>query len=251
MTDISQVLTRWSRSIAAPVGLLLALIAQDAAANSLGQVYATVSAVSDSRHDGASRSNGKPTGQASVYLWRPDKLYAGVFVTGVDYGYDGSPSVEVDIYAGRHFDLKKTRVTLQAMYSVYAGQSGWGPTFDFFQATAKVQRQVGKATLTGAVEVTPQGSFGSGQGWRVSGEAVYPATDWLSLSGKVSHNESKRGTPRNSWDLGATVKKGPVSLDLRYYDADVSRAQCYGTDWCEAAVVGKLSYDLPFGRARN
>lgn len=219
-----------------------------AAQEARSRLYSTVSLVSDFRYDGSSSSNRKPVGQASVYLWRPDKLYAGVFVTGVDYGYAGSPSVEVDLYAGRHFDVGKTRVSLQAMYSVYPDRSGWGPTYDFLQLSAKVKRPAGKLALTGGLDVTPHGSFGSGQGWRVSGEAAYPVTAWLTVSGRVAHRESHRGTPRNSWDLGATVRRGPVSLDVRYYDTSLGRSQCYGTDWCEPAVVGKLSYDLPFGR---
>lgn len=235
---------------AAGTAATLMLSASAAAADDqpAARLYTTVSVASEHRFDGSSASNRKPVGQASVYLWRRDKLYAGMFVTGVDYGYAGSPSVEVDLYAGRHFNVgRATRVSVQALYSLYPDRSGPGPTYDFLQFSAKVQRQAGKLAVTGAVDLTPHGSFGAGQGWRVSAEAAHPVTGWLTVSGRVAHREAHRGPPRNAWDLGATARRGPVSLDLRYYATSLERAQCYGTDWCEPAVVGKLSYDLPFG----
>lgn len=210
-----------------------------------GLIFSTVSLVSEHRYEGASGSNRKPTLEASIYLWRPDKTYAGVFTSGVDYGYVGSPSVEVDLYAGRRFEMGQTRLSLQAMYALFPDRSGPGPTYDFFQVTAKAQRRVGKATVSGWLDVTPQGSYRSGQGWRVTAEAAYPLTAHLTLSGRAAHSERHRGPPRNSWDVGVTVKRGPVGLDLRYSGTDLKRSQCYGTDWCEPAVVAKLSYDLP------
>src|SRR5689334_13090319 len=62
-------------------------------------IYTTFYAASDYRFDGASNSSGEPVLQASLHWWRPDHVFAGVFLTTVDYSgyYDPDTSYEVDV----------------------------------------------------------------------------------------------------------------------------------------------------------
>src|ERR1700733_8701480 len=90
----------------------------------------TLTTASQYRYDGVSNSSGKPVAQASLYWWRRDHLFAGVFVSTVDMSafYDPDTSYEVDLYAGRNWDFgapyfemggDATRLTLEAMYSSF------------------------------------------------------------------------------------------------------------------------------------
>ncbi|MDP3855123.1 TorF family putative porin [Phenylobacterium sp.] len=131
---------------------------------------------SQCRFDGVSASDNKPVLQGSLYWWRPDKTYAGVFLSQVDYRDPGETSYEVDVYAGRHFDVKGTQITLEAMYSFFPDNRTWGPTYDFLQTKVKARRTFEKVTLAGDISWSPQSPYGSGEAWRVEGEAAYALT---------------------------------------------------------------------------
>ena len=46
-------------------------------------------------------------------------------------------------------------------------------------------------------------------------------------------------------DVGLTATwRQQWALDVRYYGSDISRANCYGTNWCEPALVAKVTYSF-------
>src|SRR5262249_10123636 len=88
-----------------------------------------VSLTSDYRYDGLSSSDRHGTVQGSFYLWRPDKLFAGVFASGVDNG----ASTEIDLYGGRKFDIGATHLQLQVLGAFFLDQKyrDFIPTYNF------------------------------------------------------------------------------------------------------------------------
>src|SRR4029453_13014316 len=72
-----------------------------------GRLFPSVFFTSDYRYDGQSLSGHEPTVQASLYWWRPDKLYAGVWMSRVDFSDLGDPttSFEVEVYGGRNLHV--------------------------------------------------------------------------------------------------------------------------------------------------
>jgi len=94
-------------------------------------------------------------------------------------------------------------------------------------------------------------------------------TDWgMYVSGDVAHywlgTVTAFGLPGfdlpdyTQWNVGFAVTYKVLTFDLRYYDTDLSRAQCFivggdprgvtsGTNtskWCDATVIAKLSFDM-------
>jgi uncharacterized protein (TIGR02001 family) len=217
----------------------------------IGMLVVQPMVTSDYRYQGISSSDGHPTAQLSLYLWRPDNWYAGVFLTGVDYN-DGDTSLEVDTYAGRHFRVRGTRLTLEAMYTSFPDRSFQGPTYDFWQFKAQAQRSFGRLQLTGVASYVPQASYGSGQATRLETEAVYRLTPSLTARAQVGRRWIERGYDRTYWSLGAAAKWRQLTLDVRYVDTDLPPQACTFTT-CEPAVVATLTYDLPhipLGRRR-
>jgi uncharacterized protein (TIGR02001 family) len=211
-----------------------------------GGLFSHVALTSDYRWAGASSSGRQPAPQLSIYWWRPDKLYAGVFATGVDFNDPGQTSVELDLYAGRHFDLDaKTRLTGEVMYTVFPDRQGGGPTYDFVQLKTKGQRTEGPVTLLGSVAYTPEASYHAGPATTVEAEAAWKLWPSLTLSAEAGRRWVERGTDRTYWNLGATATWRRLSFDLRYHDTDVeSRAACLWSDACEPALVGTLTWNL-------
>jgi hypothetical protein len=48
------------------------------------------------------------------------------------------------------------------------------------------------------------------------------------------------------WDVGLSVELGRFTLDARYVDTGLTRAECFvGTNLCSAGFVGTVSLSLP------
>jgi len=237
------------RTIRALLGVasLLALEAESAEAQkSWGALYPSIFLTTDYRYDGLSSTGHEPTVQGSLYWWRPDNFYAGVWVSGVDYSDlgDTTTSYEVDVYGGRNFDFGATRLTLEGMYSFFPDNEIPGPTYDFFTAKARVRHTVNAFTVGGALSYVPEAPYGAGPEWRVNAEAAYKWTGWLTTSANIGRRWSESRPDRTFWDAGATAKWNDVSFDLRYSHTDLSIAECGFVDWCEPGLTLTVQIDL-------
>jgi uncharacterized protein (TIGR02001 family) len=215
---------------------------------SMGVIATEIAYASDYRFDGLSSSDNEPVWQGYVYWWRPDNWFAGVFASEAHYrGFgDASTSYELDVWAGRHFDEGRRRITLDAMYSIFPDNETFGPTYDFLQLRAKALRRGERLAYGGSLSFSPEASYRAGDAWRVHAEAAYTARPWLTFSGGVGQRWVQKGHDRAFWDAGATFRRGPVALDLRYYDTDLSRRECFFTDRCDGAFVARVSFNPPF-----
>lgn len=233
-----------------PIAAALALAPLTAQAGPLmsGVLAPQVTIASEYRYDGVSESAGRPVIQGSLYWWRPDKTYAGVFVTQVDFRDPGKTSYEIDYYAGHHFDVKGIEVTPEAMYTAFPDNRTWGPTYDFLQLKVKARRKVDKLTLGGDVSWVPEASYRSGVAWRVSADASYQVTPTLALTGQVGRRWIHKGYDRTFWAVGGKYTGKTAELAVRYVGTDLKPAQCgyLRNDWCSPAVVATLTMNLPY-----
>lgn len=211
-----------------------------------GRLFPSVFLTSDYRYEGQSLSGHEPTVQVSLYWWRPDKFYAGVWMSRVDFSDLGDPttSVEVEVYGGRNFSIGRTELTLEGMYSLFPDKDVPGPTYDFVTAKAGLRRSVRALTLGSAFAWTPDAPYDGGPAWRVIEEASYRWTPWLKTGGKVGRRWSARATDRTFWDIGATTTWRKVSIDVRYSDTNLGLVECGGVNWCQGGVTATLQLDL-------
>lgn len=234
-------------ALAAGAGTSLALAVPAAAQMTpIGLFVPQPMVVSDYRFEGMSATGREPTAQFSLYLWRPDKFYAGVFVSGVDYGYQGSPSYEIDGYVGRHFDVTpKTRLTAEVMASTFPDQASLGPTLDFVQTKLKAERTEGRLSAFAQAAYTPDAPYAAGRAWTLKTGGAYAVRPWLKLDASVGRRIAERGQDRDFWRLGATASGKALALELAYEDTSLSRAECFYTNWCAPGLVAKLTYTPP------
>jgi uncharacterized protein (TIGR02001 family) len=231
---------------ASAIGVATGMFASAHAERSWGRLIPQAEIASDYRFDGVSESDREPTAQLSIYWWRPDNYYAGVFITGAHFhGFgDTTTSYEIDTYVGKNFQFESTRLAIEAMYSSFPDNKTPGPTYDFLQLKGKAQRAFGSLMLDGAVSWVPQASYGSGTAWRIAGGPTYKWNAWLSTSANYGYRWVERGYDRAFWDAGVTAKWKKLALDVRYYDTSLSRAQCFFVDVCDSAIVSKITIDL-------
>jgi uncharacterized protein (TIGR02001 family) len=125
---------------------------------------------------------------------------------------------------------------------------------------------VGNITLT-----APSTWFSSGLGMYASADVGYwdLGTSDLFYAAPPAFPAGVKYTSYTTWDLGLGVTYKVLTLDLRYYDTNLTKAQCnvftsaqnatfnpsnvtpqnpggLGTNWCSAAFVAKLSASVDF-----
>jgi uncharacterized protein (TIGR02001 family) len=242
------------RVMTAAAALAAGLGVTPAAAGEWGNLYGYVDWASDYRFYGASESDRHAVEQGGLHWAAPDDFYAGVFVTGVDPKDFRNTSYEVDLYAGKHFRFDADDLNLEALYSFdpdIAGHPSYAPpgvilpTYNFFSVSAELTHSFGAFDVGGKVILEPRPDSHRGLLWSVNASASYAVTDWLKASLNAGHQEEALGVTSNHWDIGATATwRLQWALDLRYYGTDISRANCYGTNWCEPAVVAKVTYSF-------
>jgi uncharacterized protein (TIGR02001 family) len=236
------------------IATVLMVLSGTALAQDWGHHYGYVDWTSDYRFYGASESDRHPTVQGGLHWAMPDNYYAGVFVTGVDFRDFRHTSYEVDVYGGRHFIFGHNDLNLELLYSddpdtaghpSYALPGAIYPTYNFMEASADLTRSFGTLNLGAKVIVEPRPESHGGLLWSMNGEASYDITDWLKATGTFGHQWAATVPESNHWDVGMTATwRRQWALDVRYYGSDITRVNCYNTNWCEPAVVAKVTYSF-------
>jgi uncharacterized protein (TIGR02001 family) len=216
------------------------------------------------------------------------------------------PTAEIDLYGGVRLTWDKWTIDLGAMYYLYPVErqitNGIAPTFiavpngsvtlantDFLEFYGKLTYTFNDNLLvTGAVYYTDNwlnsGASGtyysgilkytgtaspSGWNWYVSGELAYYDLGTTKFDAIAFPGPFVTGFDLPSyttWNAGIGFTYKAMTLDLRYYDTNLSKEECYvltadpggtvggtpiavtnafGTQskWCGAAFIGKLSFD--------
>ncbi|HUO98759.1 MAG TPA: TorF family putative porin [Rhizomicrobium sp.] len=229
------------------------------AAPDWGKVSAYVAVQSDYRFRGISQNDRNIDPEGSINWSGPMGFYAGTWVaktnwSGVAYSpTDGaSPTVEVDLYGGKHFDLDGTDLNIEAYYYSYpdANKNILLTYASYYETIVQLSHTFDKLTLTATGANSPEWSLHGGTAWYAEGTASYALDDWLSVSGNLGHQWVQRApSDYTHWDIGATATWKSWSLDVRYIGNDISKANCSfwigtGTGSCADTVVATLTFNI-------
>ena len=226
-----------------------------------GTVSAYVDVQSDYRFRGISQNNRDFAPQASVNWAAPDAFYAGVWTSKTDWlgasPFGATPSLEVDIYAGKHFDLGGTDLNVEAYYYSYpefnkakfAALTGVNAEASYFEGIVQLSHSFGSLSLTATGAISPEFSLGGGTGEYIEGTASYPLTDWLSISANVGHQwVDAAPSDYTHFDIGLTATWRSWVLDVRANGTDMDSATCgfymVTKNACTTGVVATLTYNI-------
>jgi uncharacterized protein (TIGR02001 family) len=229
------------------VGLVLAFSWTTAAFPQSGVISSGVAAVSDYRAQGVSSSDRGPALQGYAQWDGEGGAYAGLFVSTVDFGYPESPDYELNLYAGKTWQVDggRTELQVEALVATYPDDRTPGPTFTNYEAGVSAKRAFGSMVLTGSAAFVPKGAAGSGRGGRLEVEAAHdPAPGWT-LFAKAGASHSARALDYRFWEAGVIRSFETFAIEAKYVDTDLSRARCGGASICGAALVVGLTLFLP------
>lgn len=214
-----------------------AAYADDApAAPAWGTISAYVALASDYRFRGISQDDKNPSPEASLNWSGPDGFYAGTWLAKTNWSSvatcptcGASPTFEMDLYAGKHFDLNGTDLNIEAYYYSYpdanAAVLGTTKSASYYETIVALSHTFGPLSLTVTGANSPEWSLGGGTGWYVEGTAAYTLTDWLSVSGNLGHQWVEAApSDYTHYDIGLTATWKSWTLDARYVGNDIKKA---------------------------
>lgn len=242
-------------SLAGAVTAAAPAFAQDAPAWAL---TGAIAVQSDYKFRGISQNDRDPSPQGTLNLTGPEGFYVGTWASTVDWklgGLNNNPSVEVDIYGGKHTDLWGVDWNIEPYYYAYPSANTFGgATADYFELINQFTKAVGPVSFTATWAWSPEFSLGGGDAHYLAGLASYAINDWLSISGNVGHQwvEAAKSFGSRDYtyaDIGVTASYKGFALDLRYSGTDLSSLQCSNfymgtTHACAGDVIATLTYNI-------
>ena len=240
-----------------------AAYAQDAAAAAPAPDWSlagTVDEQSDYRFRGISQSNRQPVPQGALNLTGPDGFYVGTWASQINWKLNGpsigvghvNPSIEWDIFGGKHFDLGGTDLNVEAYEYAYPDAKilPGTPAASFFEGIFTLSHTFGPLALDAVYAISPQFSLGGGTGNYIEGQAVMTVNDWLTVSTNIGHQwVALAPTDYTHSDVGATATYKQLSLDLRYFNTNLNRTNCgfymNTKNACTGNFVATLSFNFP------
>ena len=233
-----------------------------------GTVSAAVAVQSDYRFRGISQNNREVAPQATINWSIPDGWYAGVWASKTNWtgvpaapgvNFPGTPSFELDIYGGKHFDLGGYDLNVEAYYYSYPDYNhilggavigvGTNPDASYFEGIFQLSHSFGDLALTATGAVSPEFTLGGGTAGYIGGTASYPITDWLSISANVGHQwVDLAPTDYTHFDIGLSATYRHFVLDVRANGTDLNSAGCgfymITKNACTTGVVATLTYNI-------
>jgi len=219
-----------------------------------GRLYGYVDWTSDYRFNAASESNRHGTVQGGLHWAAPEDFYLGVFVSHVDFNDFRGTATEVDLYGGKHIRWDANDLNLEVLLGDYPDTAGHPsylppgailPTYNFVELAAELTHKFGALSIGGKLILEPRPASHGGTLTSLGASGSYAVNDWLTASAHATHIWQNRAPHGLTGDIGATATwRQQWVFDLRYYAADVAKADCYGTNWCEPALVAKVTYQF-------
>ncbi len=198
---------------------------------------------SDYRTRGISQTQNDPALQGSATLNHSSGLYAGVWSSNVDFGYDSKTRQEIDYFGGYYWQLTDD-ISLDMAYFKYA----YPKQGDLNYSEYFTQLSAYGVKLGGYYS----DDLGGDQSYLysyVGYGTVLPAEVALDLRyGKVDYKNplfiSNDGGSRdsyNEWEAKASKEMLDLNWSLRYVDTDLSKAECLSyngfDDVCSPTLV--------------
>lgn len=237
-----------------------------ATAGDWGSVSAYVAVQSDYRFRGISQNDQNITPEGSVNWSGPDGFYAGVWAAKVNWSgvavcptCNANPTVEIDLYGGKHFTLAEGwDLNVQAYYYAYPDANppvffGVTDSASFFEGIFQISHSFGNLAVTATGAVSPEFALGGGTGGYIAGTASYPITDWLSVSGTVGHQWVELApSDYTHFDIGLSATWRHFVLDVRANGTDLNTANCNfympanagNSGACTTGFVATITYNI-------
>ncbi|MDP2745121.1 TorF family putative porin [Pseudomonas sp.] len=222
----------------------------------------TPAIVSDYRASGLSQTQGDPAAQLNLVLSHASGLYAGVWTSSVDFGFDSKTRQELEYYAGYYWQISEN-ISLDTYYTRY----DFPRESDYNQSDVQALLDV-YGVLLGAKYVSnikgpdawdEEGNFYKGDkdedlasfliGYRTQlpGEVGLEVRyEYVDYKDEVFFRDEEQGRAQyRNWEVKLNRDFVGVTWGLSYIDTDLSKSECASfmgyDDLCGPTLVASAS----------
>ncbi|WGU39168.1 TorF family putative porin [Phenylobacterium sp. NIBR 498073] len=147
-------------------------------------------------------------------------VYAGTWLSNVDFGTGNDTDFELDLYAGIRPQLGPVALDLGIQYYGYIN-APTGSDQDFVEFKLAGSVPVGPATVGAAVFWSDNFYGGTGNATYVELNGSSPIGEKFSVSGAVGHQDVDYDGDYTTWNLGVGYALTDfLGVDLRYHDTN-------------------------------
>lgn len=195
---------------------------------------------------GVSQTQTGPAIQGTLDIEHDWGLYVGGFASNVDFAAPADANIEMDALFGYRREIFGIKWDLGAIYYAYPGASDRPFTLNYWEIALKASYEFGPVTVLGAVNYSPDFQLESGPAlyteagldvklpfeFVVSGRAGYQSID----------NNTRFGLPDYwNWSLAVSRELYGFTLAVGYYDTDISKRECAGSNICSGRALASVS----------
>ena len=179
-----------------------------------------VGAATDYVWRGVSQTDESPQISGGIDATIGGLVYAGTWLSNVDFGTGNDTDFELDLYAGIRPQLGPVALDLGIQYYGYIN-APTGSDQDFVEFKLAGSVPVGPATVGAAVFWSDNFYGGTGNATYVELNGSSPIGEKFSVSGAVGHQDVDYDGDYTTWNLGVGYALTDfLGVDLRYHDTN-------------------------------
>ena len=207
-----------------------------AQADSASVFSGSLGGTSDFVFRGLSLTRGKPAAQGSIDVEFSREFYVGAFAASCDPNAGPSPGVEMDLWAGRYWNLSQNLSADLRLSQYTYPDDPRRVSYNRTEITGTLgfRNQVYLAAIyspnTRALASSP--GYSEGNAWALEVSGRYPFNERLALSAGFGHYglEEIYDDSYNYWNVTLTASLAPFELQLAYLGVDESAAEHFDPD---------------------
>jgi uncharacterized protein (TIGR02001 family) len=207
----------------------------------------SVSIQSDYINRGISQTGRRAAYQGTLEIDHESGFYLGTFASNVDYG---SASVEVDVLGGYRFEVAGVKLDIGAVGYLYPGSSADPYSYYYMEFAGHAAYDIGPVTLRFSDYISPNYQFESGTSNYAEAGLDLKAPWGFTLAGRLGYQSYQKqanvGLPDN-WNWSVVASHDLLygfSVNVGYYQTNISKDRCGGSNNCGATVMAGLSWSF-------
>lgn len=196
---------------------------------------------------GISQTRELPTPQVTSYVYNTDHgLYAGTFLSRVEFFDNDEADAELDFYAGIQKFKGNWNYKAGIIYYTYPNADK-DLNYNFWEYDLAVGYNFGTVKTEASVKISPDYFAGSGFETYSKLEVKVPIKKF-EFQGhfarrEIEDNAAFFAPDNNDWALGINYKPlEKTTLQLKYVDSSFSKREC--VDICDGRLIAGLSFDF-------
>lgn len=195
---------------------------------------------------GVSQTQTGPAIQGTIDIEHSIGLYVGGFASNVDFAAPSDANIELDGLFGYRREIFGIKWDLGAIYYSYPGASTQPFRLNYWEFALKASYEIGPATLLGGLYYSPDFQLQSGTAIYTEGGVDLRLPFELVVSGRLGYQSIDRnqrfGLPDYwNWSLAVSREVFGFTFAVGYYDTDISKRECAGSNICSARALASVS----------